>query len=162
MKTIISKYILPYFFIGYFLVAGMGYNVVNYCCQMCSDIGLESVVTESCHVSHASQAVERHACHCDDKENATCTAEADVEALTNISPNSKCTFLRVNLDAFSIDSDNFDGIRTYHHFGVDLFLPAHIFAVNSLLSTCSSNSSPPKYICANGRKILSLKSVLII
>lgn len=52
MKKNLLKYIFSLLIATYFLVVGVGYNVVDYCCQTCAEEGIVDVSLNSCYGLH--------------------------------------------------------------------------------------------------------------
>lgn len=148
MNSKAIKYIITYLFATYFLLVGVGYNVVNYCCNSCADAGIEEIAISSCadvhHQKHDS---------CCEEEPTDLTCEN-----TNHLPSS-CHLLRLNIDIPSIQIKEF-----FHEIeGFDVLYPILIFSdVQPQLDTHLFNHPPESHFPSSGREILALNAVLLI
>jgi hypothetical protein len=143
------KYIFVYLFASYFLMAGAGYNVVNYCCQVCADKGINAVSTSSCFAIHH----HTHASQDDQLDDLTCT---------NLNHHSEnCHLFRLSTDIPSfqkVSQLNFTQIQP-----VDLFIPFSIFLTEKTELFVQNNIPPPDVaVQRTGRAILAFHAVLLI
>ncbi|MFZ4581470.1 MAG: hypothetical protein ACOYM7_02360 [Paludibacter sp.] len=139
----------------FFLVAGSGINVVKFCCDICSEHGIEEVALKSCSSFHHH---ERDCCKTSNSHD--CDTDSDM-ACSDISHQTNgCHILRLKVETpVLVDgAAEFvfptDFLAVFHFIHADLVLCAE----NEILPT----HSPPNYIFPSGREILSQKSVLII
>ena len=59
-----TTYFLCTLLVAYFLLAGMGANVMAFCCSACAEEGIEHVVHSGCLDIHASHVEDRGTCCC--------------------------------------------------------------------------------------------------
>ncbi len=141
---------------GYFLIAGLGFNVINYCCNTCEAHGIVEVASNSCGELHHAETdcceSSEHHHESDSTNDLTCT---------NIThhPNS-CHLLRVNVETPTIVVAGIEKIQLQ---GINLLFPV-LFKIltNSTESKFFTAYSPPDTPLKAGRSILTAKSVLII
>ena len=147
---IFFKYIFSCFFAAYFILAGAGYNVINYCCQSCSDEGIETIANVSCEAVHHHQHTKTS-----DNSNGdiSCT---DV----NHHPDT-CHLLRLSIDTPSVQTAH--NFSSYHIPVIDLFnnLNFNFTKISSLESKHPTHPLPNQFF-ASGRDILTYHAVLII
>lgn len=142
---------------GFFLFAGSGMNIVNYCCDICADHGIEEVAENSCSTLHHHQndCCESSANHNNDShEDMACSN-------TSHHPNA-CHVLRLKVETPTIVADN--QFKT-NFTDIQLFLSTAFLTIILSPDTGSKQFiaySPPHFSLPNGREILSHKSVLII
>lgn len=151
MKTIIQNIVVTYFGL-YFLIAGMGFNVVNYCCEQCEDEGIESVALNTC------EAVHHHQSDCCNHESTEDVACSDL----NHHPNS-CHMMRLRVEVPPIASAI--QLKFNTNFVVILFAVAQNLLIESQnVSKFLVSALPPpdNVLCHDGREILTSKAVLII
>jgi len=148
MSSKAIKHIITILFATYFLLVGVGYNVVSYCCNSCADAGIEEVANSSCRDVHHQ---DNDNC-CDEKSNdLTCQN-------TNHLPSS-CHLLRLNTDIPSIQSNNFFSQIN----SIDFFFPILIFlAEHPVLDAHLIIQPPESHFPSSGREILALNAVLLI
>lgn len=137
----------------FFVFAGSGMNIIQYCCNICSEHGIEEVAEKSCSSFH------HHADDCcgtsEDHKHADDIACSDITHHTQ-----GCHILRLNVETPVLVDGATEIIfptqflAVFHFIHADLVLSAE----NEILPT----HSPPNYIFPSGREILSQKSVLII
>lgn len=148
MKAVFLKYIFVYFSVAYFLFMGTGYNVVNYCCQLCASEGIETVATSTCSTVH----------HQTDKK----VTKQDDFVCDNLAHHpDNCHLLRVNTDIPSFQSTAHSLIKQIQI--PCLFIPFTIFYDENTPSF-TDNSIPPPNLNAqkSGRLILAFHAVLLI
>ena len=142
---------------GFFLFAGSGMNIVNYCCDVCAEHGIEEVAENSCSAlhHHESDCCESSAAHVDNShEDMACSN-------TSHHPNG-CHVLRLNVETPTIVVDN--QFKT-NFTGIQLFISTAFLLVNFSTDNGANQfiaHSPPNFSLPSGREILSNKSVLII
>ena len=142
----------------YFLIAGLGFNVINYCCNTCEAHGIVEVASNSCGELHHAETdcceSSEHHHESDSTNDLTCTN------LTH-HPNS-CHLLRVNVETPTIVVAIVEKIQLK---GVNLLLPV-LFEILTISDSTESKFftaySPPDTPLKAGRSILTAKSVLII
>ena len=148
MNSKAIKHIITIWFATYFLLVGVGYNVVNYCCNSCADAGIEVVAISSCRdVHHQKEG------NCCEQESNDLTCEN-----TNHLPPS-CHLLRLNIDIPSIVANNF----TNEINCIDLFYPILVISnEHPHLDVLNIIHPPESHFPSNGREILAFNSVLLI
>lgn len=147
----LSRFVFAILSAAFFLIAGTGYNIIQYCCDSCAHSGIEEVAHVSCDALHQHQ----HA-------TATPHEHADDMACSNVSHHANgCHLLRVKVDTPSIQStsqltDNF--IRD-----VDLlYVSGVLSAISQPVSFRDIIPPPNLHIHATGRELLALHAVLLI
>lgn len=150
MKTAFVKYIFIYLSAVYFLIGGMGYNVVNYCCQTCANEGIEEIATSSCFNIHH---------HFKNKD--TRKEHRDLFCIDLTQHIDNCQFLRVNTDMPSF--------QTIHQFQVEQIYSVCLFSYSGLFfdekqeASNQTNIPPPDNLLSkSGRSILTFHAVLLI
>ena len=144
------KYIFSLFFGLYFLFAGTGFNIINYCCHHCEVVGIENIALMSCHEKEHSHSN-------DDSPNGS-----DDYSCSDINhhPNG-CHVLRLKVETPSVVATNisFDSISEIQlfYYTNDLFS-----AFEQPEAFSAFRHSPPNYIPHSGRDILNLHAVLLI
>lgn len=150
MKTPLVKHIFIYLSVIYFLIGGMGFNVVNYCCQTCEKEGIEEIASSSCYnVHHHFKNKDTHQEHkdllCDDLNQHI----------------DNCSFLRVNTDTPSF--------QPAHQFQLEQIYSVTLFNFSLLFSdennqVSEKNNIPPpdNLLSTSGRSILTFHAVLLI
>jgi len=144
------KYIFVYLFSAYFLMAGAGYNVVNYCCQMCAEEGIEAVATNSCSDVHQ---------HSHEKQQSQQPDDLTCSNLNHHSEN--CHLLRLNTDVPSFQAHSL--LKFQQIQAVDLFIPDFIFRAEKAELLTQNNLPPPEMaVHKSGRVILAFHAILLI
>jgi len=144
------KHIFTFLSAAYFLIAGMGYNVVNYCCQTCANEGIEAVATSSCTALHQHSNLPNNQHQNDD---LTCN---DVHH----NPTG-CHLLRLNIDIPSIQSASKLLVKP-------LIIRDLYFTFVTLLSTkqvliFQNAIHPPNgFLLSSGRDVITFQAVLLI
>lgn len=87
MKKQWTTYLVSSILIVYFLLAGIGANVVTFCCAACAEQGIEHVAEKGCSNLHNSHTEKKEACCHHHEED--CTAP--------IHHGNECHFWRVTL-----------------------------------------------------------------
>ena len=142
------KHILTFLFAAYFLLVGVGYNVVSYCCNSCAEAGIEEVAISSCSDVHHN---EEDSCCEHESNDLTCEN-------TNHLPPS-CHLLRLNIDIPSIQITSFSKQIVC----IDLFYA--IFPLSNerpQLDASHSIHLPQSHFPPSGREILALNALLLI
>lgn len=144
------KYIFVYLFASYFLMAGAGYNVVNYCCQLCAAEGIEAVATDSCSDVHKHK---HNKAHSQQKEDLTCS---------DINHHSEnCHLLRVNTDVPSFHALSL--LKFFQTHAIDLDIPDFGLITEKTEFLVRNNIPPPEVpVSKSGRAILAFHAVLLI
>jgi len=135
---------------AYFMFAGTGYNVVNYCCQTCAQEGIEAVATNSCNAIHQHLHSTNHA-----KQNN------DI-ACSNINHHpGGCHLLRLTIDTPSVQTTSEVIVSTIIH--RNLFYTT-VNLRNEIPSiSCIKTIQPPDgYFLSSGREIITFHAVLLI
>ena len=140
------------FFGIYFLIAGLGFNVINYCCQNCAANGIEAMKTHSCDLSHKQ---EEKSC-CDDSFN-------EFSNFIELNQPEECCHLeRLHVDISTL--------VVRFEFAGQLLVFSNLFIVEDVFKLQKTDSfklqadifSPPNLPYPSGREILTLKAVLLI
>ncbi|MDX9747936.1 MAG: hypothetical protein RBT57_05490 [Paludibacter sp.] len=143
----------------YFIVAGIGHNVVDYCCNSCETVGIEFIAHHSCSEAH-------HADHVESNHNLAhdtcCSTDLSAEdAVSECPVEGKCELTRFQLDTFyslttaiqlqvpvlELDTTEMPYVR----------LSDFICQAEKILYY-----PPPESDIQSGRSILTQKSVLVI
>jgi hypothetical protein len=150
MKTILIKYFISIFAATYFLVAGMGYNVVKYCCDSCEHEGIEEVELVSCNAIHHNSISPIITF---DNNEKTCH-----EVLKEL---DSCELLRLKTDIASniVQKPCFENSVT--HINYYNLIPE--FNLNEPKPGIQSVTHPPdNYLITSGRTKITLHAALII
>lgn len=141
---------VTFLFIAYFLLAGGGYNVVNYCCRTCANEGIEAVATTSCSDIHN---------HTHSKSNLH--QNSDITC-TDFNHNHKgCHLIRLSIDTPSIITTQYLLVNSL--IIIELFVNPLNLHNNRLLTHSQLTIHPPDgYLCTSGREIITNHAVLII
>lgn len=140
-------------FSALFLLAGTGYNVVQFCCNDCEKAGIETVAETSC------MSIHEHHCH----DEAT-THEHSEEMMACVHELHKsCDLKRLSVDVPSMHNPNYE-FTDYSLVVIDLdnFTPEIPQIAEAISETRFIHSPPEIFIPLKGRQILCQKSVLII
>lgn len=154
---VLSKHIFSLIFGLYFLIAGTGFNIVNYCCNSCEDEGIEKIALHSCDAVHHNES---------DCCNHESTHNAEMQDVVCDNPThhpDSCHILRLKVEIPALTSA-FE-LRSIDIFDFNLFACTlnHSYDTVSTLETINANLPPPEDIlCLAGREILTTKSILII
>lgn len=154
----ISKHIISLILIGYFLIAGLGFNIINYCCDGCEEHGIVEVALNSCgNIHHAESNC------CQNTEHLQTEDQAKDITCDKIShhPDS-CHLLRIQVETPTNTSKFI--LKDYQIY-IELAFQSIFTSYVNIHSTEDTNEitySPPNTTNTSGRKILSNKSVLII
>jgi len=150
MKRVFLKHIFIYLSAVYFLIGGVGFNVVNYCCQTCAGEGIEEIATSSCFsVHHHIKNIDSPQKH----KDLFCT---DINQ-----HNENCRFLRVNTDIPSFHSKLL--LHSELKYSINLFNSVNIFLADKDEAIIRNNILPPESLLSpSGRSILASIAVLII
>lgn len=148
MTSKIFKNILIFISAAYFLVAGTGYNIVNYCCNSCSEIGIEAIAISSC--KHVHENSESDCCDSGDNDLA-CTNPTHVPL--------SCHLLRLSTDIPSLDSTL--SFNFYPSTAILLFFTDVLFDISNFKAT-KIDIPPLLNFSSSGREILALNNVLLI
>lgn len=147
-KTI--NHIFTILFAAYFLFAGVGYNVVNYCCQTCENEGIEVVASSSCNSlhQHSSTQTSHH-----QNDDLTCS---------DIHHNpAGCHLLRLNIDVPSIQPSPDLLVNTL--IVSELFYSSvNLLTTKQILIYQNANHLPNGFLLSSGRDIITLQAVLLI
>lgn len=143
-------YIAIVLFATYFLMAGIGFNVVKYCCNSCADAGIVALANGSC------EDVHHHSANLNNHHQSNDIACSNIEHQPN-----GCHLLRLFIDTPSVVVKPHAVDSTIN--SVDLFYAfENNLTQRSLFSTLSI--SPPLDYCffSSGREIITLHAVLLI
>lgn len=144
------------------MIAGLGFNIINYCCNTCETHGIVEVASNSCGELHH---IETSCCESTNHQQ-TNNANQDLKhdlTCTNIThqPNS-CHLLRINVETPTIVATNIVNLQVDH---IELLFPVslHTLAFSTLNDSNEFTAySPPDTPLTAGRTILITKSVLTI
>lgn len=132
------------------MLAGVGYNVVNYCCQICASEGIEEVASSTCNDVHKLLYSEtKHT----ESEDMACTD-------TNHQP-SGCHLLRLSIDTPSLqvaDNNLIEPYTTIDSYYLTLNFISDQQSV--LLQNCIH--PPDTAFHYSGREITTLHAVFLI
>jgi hypothetical protein len=152
-----SMHIVSILLALFFLVAGTGMNVVKYCCDICSDHGIEEVAINSCGSYH-----EHETDCCNETESDIHDLNTDIACSDVSHQTDGCHILRLIVEIPVLVNEHHIEIRILE------FQVFHTLILNTIGSTsitdmqCKIAYPPPYFMPPSGRDILSLKSVLII
>jgi hypothetical protein len=144
------KYLFTFLAAAYFLLAGMGYNVVRYCCQTCANEGIEEVALSSCNSVHKHEHSNNNHPENDDM------ACAD----TNHQP-SGCHLLRLSIDTPSIqvaDNNLIEPCKIIDWF----YVISNLISNQTKVSIYNSSSPPETAFYFTGRELMTLHAVFLI
>lgn len=151
------KYLFSVLSAIYFILAGTGYNVVQFCCDDCEEEGIEFVAQNSCAAVHHEQ---NHDCF--DFNDAQPFEALHQSHVQSCSHDNSCQVIRVQLDDFSVA----DEIINTNNVSNNLFFKSNVenFISGQLIYShvLHEYSPPPQLFVLCGREILSNKSVLVI
>lgn len=149
------KYLFSILSAFYFVFAGTGYNIVDYCCDDCASEGIDFVAHHSCATVHHEKSHD-----CCDFYNEKYANDHKAHFQTSSHANS-CQIVRVQLDDYSVS----EKIANTNNTSEDLFVG---YAEDITIGHDIYNHvyqafySPPDLPASSGREILANKSVLII
>lgn len=147
----------------FFLIAGSGFNVVHYCCDVCAHEGIEHVASKGCQTIHTNSSTCCSHHFGDNHENDTSCETDDLDfAIADVHQMSdNCDIIHVTVDVPTIS--NALNVDFKLHFD-SLALPFATF--EPLLSNIpffNNDLSPPDIIFFHsGRALLLKKDVLTI
>jgi hypothetical protein len=143
-------YIVTILFATYFLMAGIGFNVVKYCCNSCADAGIVALANGSC------EAVHHHSPDLKNNHQRSDIACSNIEH----QPNS-CHLLRLYINTLSVVAKPIPVDNTIN--SIDLFYAFQNNLTLRSLFPILSVSQPPDYcLFSSGREIITRHSVLLI
>ncbi len=149
----------------FFVIAGSGFNIVNYCCNICENEGIEHVAGKSCHAVHTqTDTCCEHGSHNTAQTEATesCNLQTDDYACSDSGHKTdKCHLLRIAVDMPVLTA------AMHSHVDVELEIFAASFVtLQSVLSNVSfihNDLAPPDILpISSGRTLLLKKAVLTI
>ena len=153
----LSIHIISFVLALFFLVAGSGFNVIKFCCDICSEHGIEEVTLKSCSSFHH----QKSDC-CESSENHENEIDTDIACSDVNHQTDGCHILRLNVETPIIVYSLSDNTRITN---IQLLKSTFIFIFDFTISTDSHlflTHAPPLFSLPTGRDILSAKSVLII
>ncbi|MFA6582058.1 MAG: hypothetical protein WCS79_09665 [Paludibacter sp.] len=150
MMAKIIKFLFTVVSAAYFMFAGTGYNVVNYCCQSCAQEGIEAVATNSCNAIHHHLHSTNHA---HQKNDIACN---------NINHHpTGCHLLRLTIDTPSVQTTREATVDTINY--CKLFYTSLNFLNEIPAISCINAIQPPDgYFLSSGREIITFHAVLLI
>ena len=138
------KNIFLFVFSTYFLFAGIGYNVAEYCCNDCSDLGLLGFSKfEENRAEHST-----HDC-CGNKIETACHSAKN---------STSCHFFRLSVDT----PDSIPSIGFSNTLLLSIFIQKTSFLSAQVLQLLQSNCHPIPSIPIAGRLICTLNAVFLI
>lgn len=146
-----------------FVVAGTGFNIINYCCGTCESKGIEYIAHHSCYEAHHDQ--DDACCHADNQQAMGLyhiNLMTDTDAETCSTDSNHCDVQRLQVDEFSVSKNlALSSIDIdYHSFNFFLAYFSYKPSVENTIEYLSS--PPPDASLPDGREILCKKAVLII
>lgn len=155
MKQLL-RHIFSLIFGIYFLIAGTGFNIINYCCNSCEDEGIENITLKSCETVHHNESGCCNEEPTHDEDNLVCENPSTYPA--------SCYLLRLNVEIPSLTSVfELNSNHTNFEFDLIVCMLNHSYQTVSALQKDTSQLPPSDDIlCLAGRDILTTKSVLII
>ncbi len=150
MKTILIKYCISILAATYFLVGGLGYNVVNYCCETCENEGIAEVELVSCNSIHHNAFSPITIPDKNDKNGNEVLKESD-----------SCQLLRIKTDIAPniVQKPCFENI--VKHINYYNLIPE--LSINESMPGIKSVIHPPdNYLITSGRTKIKLHAVLLI
>jgi len=143
------KYIFIYFSCYYFILAGVGFNVVSYCCNVCANEGIESVASDSCVAVHKQIHPSQNQSH----EDVSCDD-------LNHHPEN-CHLFRVNTD--TPVSQVSSQLLIKQILAAKLIVQTFVFANEAVINHLKINIPPPNLgLLQSGRSILALNATFLI
>lgn len=135
----------------YFLLAGTGFNIVNYCCHSCETKGIEYIAKYSCNEVHHFEA------NCCDTKTPT---SEDLACSDMQHHPDSCHILRVKVEVPTVVSiPELISVTILTH---TLFITENIFINFQPENTLVYSNPPPDIPFPSGREILAANSVLLI
>lgn len=154
MKLLL-RHIFSLIFGLYFLIAGTGFNIINYCCNSCEEQGIENIALHSCDSvhHHESDCCNHDTTQHDEKESLVCENPSH-------HPDS-CYLLRLKVEIPALTSVfELQSVTNFDFLACSL---NYAYKFNSPSKTDTLQLPPSDDIlCLVGRDILSTNSVLII
>jgi hypothetical protein len=138
----------------YFLLAGTGITIVDYCCDSCESAGIEFISANSCHAIHHSFAAQDDSCCLIDSSEQTSTAHCTMEKM--------CDVQRLELDDYSPSPNRQLTCSSEHVVMIPSIVSGIINPQTPGTYTHPYFYPPPEPGARFGRTILTNKSVLII
>ena len=151
MKTLI-QHSLSFLFGLYFLLAGTGFNVVNYCCNICEDEGVEAIIIESKHIQHD------HKMSCCDEDMHRKMSVDNVLHHTNT-----CHLTRYNVEVSPVSS--ILELKNVTEYEVNLFSNIQFVTFDVFISSNNLELKlppPEQVLLKSGRDILAYNAILLI
>ncbi|NDV47578.1 hypothetical protein D0T49_11015 [Paludibacter sp. 221] len=157
MKKTLTR-ILAFVCAVYFLTAGLGFNVVHYCCDTCASEGIEAVANKSCEAIHHEHEHEDGCCH-----HAPSATREDMACSDASHTTDGCHLLRMSTDMPSVVA----GVDiTPADFGQFIDLPyiiiSSLFELDNPFWDKPSFTPPDDVPLLSGRDILAYHAVLLI
>lgn len=150
MMAKIIKFIFTFVSAAYFMFAGTGYNVVNYCCQTCAQEGIEAVATNSCNAIHQHLHTTNHS----HQDNDMACNNA------NHHPTG-CHLLRLNIDTPSVQTTSEAIVSTINHCNL-FFSTVNLLNEITPFTSIKKIQPPDGYFPSSGREIITFHAVLLI
>ncbi|MDR2840327.1 MAG: hypothetical protein LBV75_03535 [Paludibacter sp.] len=150
MKKLLT-YIFSVTFALYFLLAGTGYNISQFCCPNCKSQGIEAIINKNCKKTLDIQA--------------NCCSHSGKSQMRNdecAKSEQHCSFVRLQVETPSHESSSeiaktpVSQIILFCSFGSN----QHDCLVTNSAEQCRFTDKPPLII--TGRQLLAFKSLLLI
>lgn len=167
-----SKFIQLTAFLGVlnFVLAGVGHNVVDYCCDSCETAGIEYLSSHSCHELHhpehaGTPAHDQDALRATTGETAGCAHHNEHPSAASV--DETCSMNEGHCELERLQLDNYPVTATLQlQVAVAVItLPAAVLSEEALTTIQSDlflHYPPPEPMLRMGRRLLAQKSVLII
>lgn len=152
-------YSFSFLLAAYFTIAGLGYNVIHYCCSECAEAGIEKVASLSCEGIHHQHNDADTKCSCGCSAESSNSPSHEGIAL-NQPADDACGLMRVNLDTPNMIEFEESAVLPFAFILSDLF---DVFDFETIISLEKDNFAPPNLIIPySGRDILTKHAVLRI
>lgn len=163
-----------FFGVVYFILAGTGYNIVNYCCDSCESVGIEYLANHSCYdVHHFEQSSPLPALEfktADFTNSSSCCGHTSETTATTVhysdslstcaTGEGHCDLERMQLSFYSVTPASQLQVSV-----AQLIIAVAIVPVSLEVDVQSQlflNYPPPEPLSRTGRRVLAQKSVLLI
>lgn len=148
----------------FFLFAGTGYNIIQYCCDDCAHHGIEYMTEHSCNSVHQHNKGKGCCTHNEITDSHHHFSMLELSGEKDLcTEGSSCTVKRVSLNDFTPSSSL--QIQPQLQYITAFFLNVLLFNQSELLKAqISLKPDPPGYMAIfySGREVLSRNSILLI
>lgn len=135
----------------YFILAGTGHNIVDYCCDTCEDAGIESISHTSCNDLHHTTYQSEPVC-CDSASHDNKANECSIDGT--------CQVQRLSLGDFTVAVTL--SVQSIPDYSDQLYFQIEHLLADKSICKIVLFYPPPEPVILQGRDVLTLKSVLII